>query len=89
VLSSHTGSFLLYLVWELRPPPPPLPLIYLIKSICNCTSAAPMSSVPSVKSSTVMSPVTGNELQWAAKSLNPNVVPRKPLVSHWQDATQK
>ena len=41
VLSSHTGSFLLYLVWELRSPPS-----YLIKSLCNCTSAAPMSSVP-------------------------------------------
>jgi len=49
VLSSHTGSFLLYLVWELRSHP-----FYLIKSLCNCTSAAPMSSVPSVKRSTVM-----------------------------------
>jgi len=47
VLSSHTGSFLLYLVGELRSPP-----FYLIKSLCNCTSAAPMSSVPSVKRST-------------------------------------
>ena len=47
MLSSHTGSFLLYLVWELRSPP-----FYLIKSLCNCTSAAPMSSVPSVKRST-------------------------------------
>jgi len=49
VLSSHTGSFLLYLVWELRSPP-----FYLIKSLCNCTSAAPMSSVPSVKRSTAI-----------------------------------
>jgi len=47
VLSSHTGSSLLYLVWELRSHP-----FYLIKSLCNCTSAAPMSSVPSVKRST-------------------------------------
>ena len=47
VLSSHTGSSLLYLVWELRSHP-----FYLIKSICNCTSAAPISSVPSVKRST-------------------------------------
>ena len=47
MLSSHTGSFLLYLVWELRSPP-----FYLIKPLCNCTSAAPMSSVPSVKRST-------------------------------------
>ena len=47
MLSSHTGSFLLYLVWELRSHP-----FYLIKSLCNCTSAAPMSSVPSVKRST-------------------------------------
>ena len=29
-----------------------LPPFYLIKSLCNCTSAAPMSSVPSVKRST-------------------------------------
>ena len=49
MLSSHTGSFLLYLVWELRSPP-----FYLIKSLCNCTSAAPMSSVPSVKRSTCL-----------------------------------
>ena len=47
VLSSHTGSSLLYLVWELRSHP-----FYLIKSLCNCTSAAPMSSAPSVKRST-------------------------------------
>jgi len=47
VLSSHTGSFLLYLVWELRSHH-----FYLIKSLCNCTSAVPMSSVPSVKRST-------------------------------------
>ena len=47
VLSSHTGSSLLYLVWELRSHP-----FYLIKSLCNCTCAAPMSSVPSVKRST-------------------------------------
>ena len=45
--SPHTGSSLLYLVWELRSHP-----FYLIKSLCNCTSAAPMSSVPSVKRST-------------------------------------
>ena len=49
MLSSHTGSFLLYLVWELRSPP-----FFLIKSLCSCTSAAPMSSVPSVKRSTVV-----------------------------------
>jgi len=36
-----------YLVWELRSHP-----FYLIKSLCNCTSAAPISSVPSVKRST-------------------------------------
>ena len=40
MLSSHTGSF--------APPP-----FYLIKSLYNCTSAAPMSSIPSVKRSTV------------------------------------
>jgi len=54
MLSSHTGSFLLYLVWELRSPP-----FYLIKSLCNCTSAAPMSSVPSVKRSTATKPKMG------------------------------
>ena len=47
MLASHTGSFLLYLVWELHSPP-----FYLIKSLYNCTFAAPISSVPSVKRST-------------------------------------
>ena len=51
VLSSHTGSFLLYLIWELRSHP-----FYLIKSLCNCTSAArepfvPQSNVPQKHSS--------------------------------------
>jgi len=55
VLSSHTGSSLLYLVWELRSHP-----FYLIKSLCNCTSAAPISSVPLVKRSTVISPALSN-----------------------------
>jgi len=47
MLSLHIGSSLLYLVWELRSHP-----FYLIKSLCNCTSAAPISSVPLVKRST-------------------------------------
>jgi len=62
VLSSHTGSSLLYLVWELRSHP-----FYLIKSLCNCTSAAPMSSVPSVKRSTGIS---GAEFRGRARNLN-------------------
>jgi len=55
VLSSHTGSFLLYLVWELRSHP-----FYLIKSLYNYTSTAPISSVPLVKRSTVISPALSN-----------------------------
>jgi len=55
VLSSHTGSFLLYLVWELRSPP-----FYLIKSLYNCTSATPISSVPLVKRFTIISLTLSN-----------------------------
>jgi len=47
MLSLHTGSFLLYLVWELRSPP-----FYLIKLLYNCTSTTPIISVPLVKRST-------------------------------------
>ena len=55
VLSSHTGSSLLYLVWELRSHP-----FYLIKSLYNYTSTTPISSIPLMKRSTVISPALSN-----------------------------
>ena len=48
VLSPHTGSFHLYITGECFA----LPFFYQIKSLCNCTSAAPEPLVPQSKRST-------------------------------------
>jgi len=48
--SPHTqGAFFIFSLGASLPP-----FLHLIKSLCDCTSAAPMSSVPSVKRSTIL-----------------------------------
>jgi len=87
VLSSHTGSSLLYLVWELRSHP-----FYLIKSLCNCTSAAPMSSVPSVKRSTMWQEpsLSMPHATTAVRKILARVgCGRSEVVPHWPHALQR